>query len=73
MAQRTTAATTTSVERSPITIAAGFVGAFVVASLAVQMVRSMSATQPVSAFSPASAVTPVVANEATLWQEFGSR
>ena len=67
MTQRTTA--TTSVERSPITIAAGFVGAFVVASLAVQMVRSMTATQPVSA----SAVKAVVANEATLWQEFGNR
>jgi hypothetical protein len=69
MAQRSTATTTASVERSPITIAAGFVGAFVVASLAVQMVRSMSAAQPVSATS----VQAVVGNEATLWQEFGSR
>jgi hypothetical protein len=65
-----------SAERSPITIAAGFVGAFVVASLAVQLVRSMNAAQPVapSASQAApSAVQPVVAHQATLWQDLGSR
>jgi hypothetical protein len=64
MAPHTAAA---AAQRSPITIAAGFVGAFVVASLAVQMVRSMSAMQP------ASSVQPLVAHQATLWQELGTR
>ena len=35
--------TTSQVQRSPLTVAAGFVGAFVVASLAVQMVLSQKA------------------------------
>lgn len=64
MALRTAAA---AAQRSPITIAAGFVGAFVVASLAVQLVRSMSVAQP------ASSVQPVVAHQATLWHELGNR
>lgn len=58
---------------SPITIAAGFVGAFVVASLAVQMVRTMSATQPGSTAAQSSAVEPVGAHQATLWQALGQR
>ena len=74
MAHRSTATTTTaSVERSPIAIAAGFLGAFVVASLAVQLVRSMNAPQPTSSATPASAVQPVVAHQATLWQDLGRR
>jgi len=55
------------VARSPLTIAAGFVGAFVVASLAIQLVRSMGAAQPAPA--QTSAVQPVVAHQATLWRE----
>lgn len=64
---------TAAVQRSPITIAAGFVGAFVVASLAVQMVRTMSATQPGSTAAQSSAEEPVVAHQATLWQALGQR
>ena len=64
---------TAAVQRSPIIIAAGFVGAFVVASLAVQMVRTMSATQPGSTAAQSSAVEPVVAHQATLWQALGQR
>ena len=48
--------------RSPITIAAGFVGAFVVGSLAVQLVRMHTATA-----TPTADVEPVVASPATLW------
>ncbi|WP_438982997.1 hypothetical protein [Vulcanococcus sp.] len=62
---------TAAAQRSPITIAAGFLGAFVVASLAVQMVRTMTAAQP-STVSPTTTV-PVVAHQATLWQELGQR
>ena len=68
MAHRAAAAST---ERSPLTVAAGFLGAFVVASLAVQLVRSMNVAQPAS--TQPSAVQPVVAHQATLWQELGSR
>ena len=49
--------------RSPITIAAGFLGAFVVGSLAVQLVRSQTASVPAGA----TAVEPVIASPATLW------
>ncbi|WP_368656149.1 hypothetical protein [Synechococcus sp. HK05] len=53
-------------------MAAGFIGAFVVASLAVQLVRSMQTAQAVAPAQP-SAVQPVVAHQATLWQDLGSR
>ena len=69
MALRSSAVST---ERSPITVAACFVGAFVVASLAVQLVRSMQTAQAVAP-AQASAVQPVVAHQATLWQDLGSR
>ena len=69
MALRSSAVRT---ERSPITVAAGFIGAFVVASLAVQLVRSMQTAQAVAPAHP-SAVQPVVAHQATLWQDLGSR
>ena len=49
--------------RSPITIAAGFLGAFIVGSLAVQLVRSQTASIPAGA----AAVEPVIASPATLW------
>ena len=56
--------------RSPLALATGCVGAFVVASLAVQLVRANApATAPQS---PAS-VQPVVAHQSTLWQQLGSR
>jgi len=51
---------------------AGFVGVSVVASHAVQMVRTMTASQP-STVSQATTVQPVVAHQATLWQELGQR
>jgi len=50
--------------RHPITIAAGFLGAFVVGSLAVQLLRT---ADPV-AVSPAQVVAPVTAHAASLWQ-----
>jgi hypothetical protein len=46
--------------------------ASVVASLAVQLVRSMQTAQAVAPAQP-SAVQPVVAHQATLWQDLGSR
>ena len=54
--------------RSPITIAAGFVGAFVVGSLAVQLVRVQSASTTRSAD-----VEPVIASPATLWSTLGEQ
>ena len=58
-----------STERSAITVLAGFLGAFIVSSLAVQLVRS---------YSPAvqnklTTVDPVIASPATLWSELGTR
>ena len=49
--------------RSPITLAAGFLGAFIVGSLAVQLVRSQTA----SVQAGAAAVEPVIAGPAALW------
>ena len=64
---------TTSVSRvaarSPITVAAGFLGAFIVGSLAVQLVRSYN----VPASAPAAGVDPVIASPATLWSALGER
>ena len=64
-------ATKTGVEvqgRHPLTIATGFLGAFVVASLGVQLIRSAS----ISASAPVS-VQPVIAGQAAMWQVLGER
>ena len=55
--------------RSPITIAAGFLGAFIVGSLAVQLVRSQTATMS----SGVAAVEPVIAGPAALWAPLAER
>lgn len=55
--------------RSPITIAAGFLGAFVVGSLAVQLVRSQTAAVQTGA----AGVEPVIASPATLWAPLAER
>ena len=49
--------------RSPITLAAGFLGAFIVGSLAVQLVRNQTA----SVHASAAGVEPVIAGPAALW------
>ena len=49
--------------RSPITLAAGFLGAFIVGSLAVQLVRSQTAAIQAGAVG----VEPVIAGPAALW------
>ena len=61
--------TTINAGRSPLTVAAGFLGAFIVGSLAVQLVR----TQGVAATSGATSVEPVIASQATLWADLGAR
>ena len=53
--------------RSPVTIAAGFLGAFIVGSLAVQLVRTQTASAPTDT----DAVKPVIASPATLWSTLG--
>ena len=55
--------------RSPITLAACFLGAFIVGSLAVQLVRS----QTVSIQAGAAGVEPVIAGPATLWAPLAER
>jgi hypothetical protein len=71
MATSNVSATST---RSPITIAAGFIGAFIVASLAVQMVRSQIAIHPVHAeASKAATAEPVIPAQASLWSVLGER
>ena len=55
--------------RSPITLAAGFLGAFVVGSLAVQLVRSQTAAVQAGA----AGVEPVIASPATLWAPLAER
>ena len=55
--------------RSPITIAAGFLGAFVVGSLAVQLVHSQTA----SVQAGATGVEPVIAGPAALWAPLAER
>ena len=55
--------------RSPITIAAGFLGAFVVGSLAVQLVRSQTAAMPAGL----ATVEPVIAGPAALWAPLAER
>jgi hypothetical protein len=64
----------TTSTRSPISIAAGFIGAFIVGSLAVQMVRSQIAIHPVNAEgSRSTAVKPVIPSQASLWSVLGER
>ena len=55
--------------RSPITLAAGFLGAFIVGSLAVQLVRSHTASVQVGT----AAVEPVIAGTAALWAPLAER
>lgn len=56
------------VGRSPITIAAGFVGAFIVGSMAVQLVRTQASSVTTTAD-----VEPVIASPAVLWSALGDR
>ncbi len=55
--------------RSPISLAAGFLGAFIVGSLAVQLVRSQTA----SVQAGAAGVEPVIAGPAALWAPLAGR
>ncbi|WP_028953186.1 hypothetical protein [Synechococcus sp. CC9616] len=55
--------------RSPITLAAGFLGAFIVGSLAVQLVRSQSAFVQAGT----AAVEPVIAGPAAVWAPLAER
>ena len=65
---------TTSSSRSPITVAAGFIGAFIVASLAVQMVRSQrAAVAPVVSSESSTQVEPVITSQAAMWSVLGDR
>ena len=64
-----TSSISSSSGRSPITLAAGFLGAFIVGSLAVQLVRSQtSSVQPGT-----TAVEPVIAGPAALWAPLAER
>ncbi|WP_114991100.1 hypothetical protein [Synechococcus sp. UW179A] len=66
--------TTISSSRSPITIAAGFIGAFIVASLAVQMVRSQrAAVAPVATSGTSTQVEPVITSQAAMWSVLAER
>ena len=55
--------------RSPITVTASFLGAFIVGSLAVQLVRIQTAALPAST----TAVEPVIAGPAALWAPLAER
>ena len=55
--------------RSPITLAAGFLGAFIVDSLTVQLMRSQTA----SVQAGAAGVEPVIAGPAALWAPLADR
>ena len=55
--------------RSPITLAAGFLGAFIVGSLAVQLVRSQTA----SVQAGDTGIEPVIAGPAALWAPLAER
>ena len=55
--------------RSPITLAAGFLGAFIVGSLAVQLVRSQTAFVQAGV----SGVEPVISGPAALWAPLAER
>ena len=67
----TSSAVSTS-SRRQIAIATGFLGAFIVGSLAVQMVRSQVGVAVDSNQSKPN-VAPVIASQATLWADLGSR
>ena len=54
---------------SPISLAAGFLGAFIVGSLAMQLVRSQTA----SVQAGAAGVEPVIAGTAALWAPLAER
>ena len=54
--------------RSQIAIATGFLGAFIVGSLAVQMVRSQGGVA-IDGTRPNAQVEPVIASPATLWAD----
>ena len=58
--------------RSQSAIATGFLGAFIVGSLAVQMVRSQGGVA-IDGTRPNAQVEPVIASPATLWADMGSR
>ena len=58
--------------RSQIAIATGFLGAFIVGSLAVQMVRSQGGVA-IDGTGPNAQVEPVIASPATLWADTGPR
>jgi hypothetical protein len=58
-----------STGRSPITLAAGFLGAFIVGSLAVQLVRSQTASMQLGA----AVVEPVIAGPTALWAPLAER
>ncbi|WP_413389426.1 hypothetical protein [Prochlorococcus marinus] len=58
-----------STERSAISVSAGFLGAFIVSSLAVQLFRSYSPAVQNKLIT----VDPVIASPATLWSELGTR
>ena len=58
--------------RSQIAIATGFLGAFIVGSLAVQMVRIQVGVAS-DGNRPSAKVEPVIASPATLWADMGSR
>ena len=60
---------TSSSSRSAVSIAAGFLGAFIVGSLAVQLVH----TQSRSLNNGETGVDPVIASPATLWAALGER
>lgn len=55
--------------RSLLTMGVGFVGAFIVSSLAIQLVR----TYDIAATAGPAAVEPVIPSPATLWAPFGER
>ena len=55
--------------RSPTTLAAGFLVAFIVGSLAVQLVRSQTASLQAGA----AGVKPVIAGPASLWAPLAER
>ena len=60
---------TSSSSRSAVSVAAGFLGAFIVGSLAVQLVH----TQSRSLNNGETGVNPVIASPATLWAALGER
>ncbi len=59
----------TTTARSPVTIAAGFLGAFVVGSLAVQLINSQTTHHQ----APNTGVEPVIAGQAAMWSALGDR